>query len=341
MHTRYKVIVSEDKSRERLDRILVACLTASYPGVTFSRSRIQALIKTCNVKKISDGKAKVIYDAGHKVSGGEEYEINLPPPEQAVPEAQNIPISVVYEDDDLLVIDKAAGMVVHPAAGNRDKTLVNALLSHCGKSLSGIGGVVRPGIVHRLDKDTSGLLVVAKHDKAHNALAKQFSDRSLSRVYQAIVWGVPAVSGEIEGNIGRSSRDRKKMAIIAKGGRHALTRYKLKEALGNIASLVECKLATGRTHQIRVHMASIKHPVVGDQLYCGRNKIKTGINSKAKSVETPIAILQAFPRQALHAVEISFQHPCTGKAMRFKSGLPQDIAALLKALRKSNMRKAK
>lgn len=331
MDTQYKIIVAEEHSGERLDKTLAAHFADG--AVTLSRARLQALIKSGQVNRIGCGK---ITDPNHKVRAGEKYEVTLPPVEKAEPEAQDIPISVVYEDNDVLVIDKGAGMVVHPAAGNRDKTLVNALLAHCGKSLSGIGGVARPGIVHRLDKDTSGLMVVAKNDKAHNILTAQFADRTLGRIYQAIVWGVPKVSGEIEANIGRHPRDRKKMAVLMKGGKPALTYYKVKEPMGNIASLVECKLATGRTHQIRVHMASIKHPVVGDPLYCGRK----GAGSSAKGNKTsPVELLQQFPRQALHAVEIHFNHPRTGHKMKFKSALPQDMAALLKRLRGAKIKR--
>ena len=205
-----------------------------------------------------------------RVKPGQTFDIVVPEPEAAEPEPQDIPLTIVYEDDDLLVIDKAAGMVVHPAAGNADGTLVNALLWHCGDRLSGIGGVRRPGIVHRLDKDTSGLMVVAKNDLAHGALAAQFADRSLSRTYQAVVFGVPSPTrGEIEGNIGRSSSDRKKMAVVS-GGKPALTRYRVLQAFGTAASLVECVLATGRTHQIRVHMTHVGHPLVGDPVYGSR-----------------------------------------------------------------------
>lgn len=292
----------------RLDKALTALVPADSG---LSRARVQQLIKAGRVG-LNGG---AVTDPSHKVKAGEVYALEVPPPEPAVPQAQEIALKVVYEDADLLVIDKPAGLVVHPAAGNRDRTLVNALLAHCGNSLSGIGGVVRPGIVHRLDKDTSGLMVVAKHDAAHQALSAQFADRSLSRVYQALVWGVPSpVKGSIEGAIGRHPRDRKKMAVLAHGGKAALTHYRVLEALGAV-SLVECKLATGRTHQIRVHMAHNKHPLVGDPVYGRRNSSL------------------AFPRQALHAAEITFLHPRTGKRMNFTAPMPEDIAELVARVR--------
>ncbi len=301
-----KAAVTADLAGQRLDKVLALALAGSEPPL--SRARLQALIaEGC----VSCG-GKPADDVSRKVKMGEAYIVRVPPPEAAVPKAEKIPLTVVYEDKDLLVIDKPAGMVVHPAPGNRERTLVNALLAHCGKSLSGIGGVARPGIVHRLDKDTSGLIAVAKNDAAHQALSRQFADRSLSRTYHALVWGVPAPrAGKVQAPVGRHSRDRKKMAVTAKG-RAALTHYKVLEAFDD-ASLVECKLSTGRTHQIRVHLAHIKHPVIGDPVY-GRKK-------------------SPFPRQALHAVELQLTHPRTGKLMRFKSGLPPDMRELLRGLR--------
>ncbi len=295
---------------------------------TLSRARIQQLIKqgmvTCGGKPVND--------PNRKPKVGETYAITLPPPEPATPEPQKIKLDIVYEDKDLLVINKPAGMVVHPAAGNRDKTLVNALLAHCGKSLSGIGGVARPGIVHRLDKDTSGLMVVAKNDMAHQALTRQFADRSLSRVYNALVWGLPnPLAGAIEGAIGRHPRARQKMAVVARGGKPALTHYKVVKNYGGVASLVECKLATGRTHQIRVHMAHIKHPVVGDPVY-GRRRFSAG-KAQNHAEKGIVGLLEGMNRQALHAAEIRFIHPRTGKTMTFKAPLPEDMAGLLKRLK--------
>ncbi|MAO55390.1 MAG: RNA pseudouridine synthase, partial [Rhodospirillaceae bacterium] len=237
----------------------------------------------------------------------------------AEPEGQDIPLDVVYEDDDLIVIDKPAGLVVHPAAGNADGTLVNALLAHCKGSLSGIGGVERPGIVHRLDKDTSGLMVAAKTDAAHRGLAKQFEDHSIDRAYLAVVWGVPRpTEGEVEGNIGRDPKNRKKMAVVGEGrGKYAKTYYKVVERLGMRASLVECRLATGRTHQIRVHMASLGHPVVGDPLYAGRHGRQTGPSGALP--EDVKKTLSDGKGQALHAYILGFNHPVTGERLQFES----------------------
>ena len=308
--------IPDDLANQRTDKALAVLASMEMP--TLSRARIQALLAEGHVSL--DGKP--ISDASHKVKAGEVYTLILPPLERAEPEAQEIELTVVYEDDDVIVIDKPAGMVVHPAPGNRDMTLVNALLAHCGDSLSGIGGVARPGIVHRLDKDTSGLMVVAKNDAAHQALASQFADRSLSRTYHAVVWGVPVPSaGSIDAPLGRSSKDRKKMAVMTKG-KVALTYYRLVHNYG-IASLVECKLATGRTHQIRVHMAHIKHPVVGDPAYGG--------GRSGKLAEA----LRDFPRQALHAIGLQFIHPRTGMLKKFASKLPKDMRVLIKGLEKA------
>jgi len=297
----------------RLDKALATLV--SEQGSALSRARVQALI---GQGALTVG-GKTETDLSRKVKEGEQFILVVPPPEKAEPEAQKMDLAIVYEDDDVVVLDKPAGLVVHPAPGNRDHTLVNALLAHCGDSLSGIGGVVRPGIVHRLDKDTSGLMVVAKNDAAHQALTRQFADRSLSRTYCALVWGVPIPPlGSVDAPIGRSSKDRKKMAVTGRG-RAALTHYRVIKDFGFV-SLVECKLATGRTHQIRVHMAHIKHPVVGDPAY-GKGRVKKGWKT-----------LSTFPRQALHAVELQFVHPRTGKLRKFTSKLPHDMTALIKGL---------
>jgi 23S rRNA pseudouridine1911/1915/1917 synthase len=309
---------------QRLDRALAA-LTG------LSRSRVQALLEEGRVTGADGATA----DASRKVRADEAFIVTVPPPIDAVPRPQAIPIDVVYEDDELLVINKPPGMVVHPAAGNPDGTLVNALLAHCGGSLSGIGGVRRPGIVHRLDKDTSGLMVVAKTDRAHWGLTAQFADRSLSRTYQAVVWGSPSpAQGRIEGNIGRSPVDRKRMAVVETGGKTAATRYKRLESFGLGAALVECVLETGRTHQIRVHMAHIGHPLAGDPLYGGgRTSRARGANANALP-EPSRARLLSFPRQALHAGALILIHPATGEAMRFEAPWPDDLRELVEVLRK-------
>ena len=301
----------------RLDKVLAAGLDG------LSRSRIQGLLAA---GLIATG-GRTITDPSHRVKLGQIFDIIIPEPRPAVLVAQAIALNIVHEDDDLLVIDKPAGLVVHPAAGNPDNTLVNALLAHCGDSLSGIGGVIRPGIVHRLDKDTSGLIVVAKTDAAHAALAAQFADRTLSRNYLAVVHGVPAPDrGTIDAPIGRSPRNRKKMAVLERGGRPARTRYRVTRTLGPVgrplASMVECALETGRTHQIRVHLASIGHPVVGDPLYGVR---RLGDTAAAEA-------LRRFPRQALHAAELRFIHPRTDERCNFASILPNDMMALIERL---------
>ena len=307
--------IPEEGTGQRTDKVLATLAAQENPSL--SRARLQALLAQGHLSLAG----KTVTDGSHKVKAGEVYTLILPPPEKAEPEAQAMDLVIVYEDKDVIVIDKPVGLVVHPAPGNRDHTLVNALLAHCGDSLSGIGGVARPGIVHRLDKDTSGLMVVAKNDAAHHALALQFADRSLSRTYHALVWGVPAPSqGSVDAPIGRSTKDRKKMAVISKG-KPALTHYRVIGDFGG-ASLVECKLATGRTHQIRVHLAHIKHPVVGDMVYGGGRRGRTGEEK-----------LQTFPRQALHAIELHFLHPRTGKLKKFTSKLPKDMAKLVRGIK--------
>lgn len=299
---------------ERLDKAL-----SLASGL--SRERIKALLADRRIAL--DG--NVTAQASLKPAAGTAFAITVPAAAPAEAIAQDIPLSIVFEDEHLIVIDKPAGLVVHPAAGNLDGTLVNALLHHCRGQLSGIGGVVRPGIVHRIDKETSGLLVVAKTDAAHEGLAKQFADHSIHRAYQAIVAGVPkAVSGTVSGHIGRSDHDRKKMAVLHplnQRGKHAVTHYRLIEPLG-LAGLVECRLETGRTHQVRVHMASIGHPLLGDPVY-GRNPQRL----------KPILTQLHFARQALHAAELGFIHPVTGAAHSFASALPADMAGLLVELR--------
>ena len=305
----------------RLDKWLAAALPE------LSRSRLQALIAEGMVA--IDGAA--VCDASRRLRAGEAASVRIPPAAEPTPAPEAIALSVVYEDDQIIVVDKPAGMVVHPAPGSPSATLVNALLHHCAGSLSGIGGVKRPGIVHRIDKDTSGLLVVAKTDAAHRHLAAQFAHHSIVRAYRALCWGVPTpAQGEIRGNVGRSPADRKKMAVLRHGGKSALTRYRVLRAFGTTAALVECRLETGRTHQVRVHMAEIGHPLVGDPVY-GRRRGRSRGAGAAKT-EPAGAALAAFPRQALHACELGFIHPSQGTEMHFFSDMPIDIKRLISEL---------
>lgn len=296
-----------------------------------SRSRLQALLAAGAVSR----GGQTIRDGNTRVKPGELYEVAVPEPSPAVPEAQAIPLKIVYEDEDLIVIDKQAGLVVHPAAGNPDGTLVNALIAHCGNSLMGVGGVARPGIVHRLDKDTSGLLVAAKNDRAMASLAKQFAARTIERAYHAVAWGAPRVgNGIIEGDIGRNPFDRKRMAIVRHQGKPARTRYRMLERYGGearaFASLIECRLETGRTHQIRVHLAHLGHPLIGDSVY-GRTRRPPRARTEAE--ERAYSAAAEFPRQALHALLLGFRHPGTHKQVRFESNWPEDFAGLVGALR--------
>ncbi|MCC7428897.1 MAG: RluA family pseudouridine synthase [Alphaproteobacteria bacterium] len=327
----HQVTITPAIAGDRLDRALAAELATTLPGL--SRSRVKALIEA---GAVSLDRA-TISDPSRRVKDGETYRLALPPAAPAGPEAQAIALAILYEDDELIVLDKPAGMVVHPAPGNPDRTLVNALLAHCGDSLSGIGGEKRPGIVHRLDKDTSGVMVVAKTDRAHAALSHAFASRALERAYLALVWGLPSpLQGEVAGAIGRHPRDRKKMAVVGRGGKAALTRYKVLEAFGGVASLVECRLATGRTHQIRVHMAAIGHPVVGDPVYgSGARASRRGSGNRTLApIPAPLRErLASFPRQALHAGLIGFVHPASGELLRFTSALPNDFNELLSCLR--------
>lgn len=314
------LIVEKGEEKQRLDKFLV---TRLFP---LTRTRIQALMDDRRLSCCS----KIITSPSHKVKEGEVYTLHIPYLQEAIPQAENIPLTIIYEDKDLLVINKPVGMVVHPAPGHRESTLVNALLAHCRDSLSGIGGVRRPGIVHRLDKDTSGLMVVAKNDEAHHGLSGQFTNRTLTRSYWAFVWGVPTPKkGIIEGDIGRSPKNRQKMAVVSRGGKPAITHYRVlkpffaKEDSSQCISMVCCDLKTGRTHQIRVHMASIGHPLVGDPVY-GRTP------KWAKKAFDPAVI--DFPRQALHAFELRFLHPRTGESMVFEAPLPPDLETLISFL---------
>ena len=321
------IIIDPAASGERLDRALQRQLPE------LSRSRLKQLILSGSVADGAlggvSGHHNVIRDPARKVRGGQTFVVILPEPDDPTPQAQAIPLDIRFEDAHLIVIDKPAGLVVHPAPGNPDGTLVNALIAHCGESLAGIGGVRRPGIVHRLDKDTSGLIVAAKTELAHRALSADFAARRISRAYAAIVWGVPLpAEGEIEGNIGRSMTNRKKMAVVGTArGKPAVTHYKVERVFGEMsgsgASLIECRLLTGRTHQIRVHLAERGHPLIGDPVYGGR---------AARRLATKDSAAAYFPRQALHARHLGFVHPASGEYRAFDSGLPEDMKSLLDTL---------
>lgn len=322
------ITVSEAAAGSRLDAFIAA------HNDRFSRSRFKALIKQ---GQVAVG-ARTIVEPNYRVNAGEVITIQLPEPDDPVPKAEKIPLDVVYEDDAVIVIDKPSGMVVHPAAGNWTGTLVNALIAHCGDSLSGIGGVRRPGIVHRLDKDTTGLMVVAKSDQAHRGLAAQFADHgrsgALERAYQALLWGVPpAVKGTVDAPLARSTANRQRRAV-ATNGKHAVTHWRRLETFGggsreSVAALVECRLETGRTHQIRVHMAHIGHPLIGDRDY------GAGFATKSKKLPQPLReVVESFPRQALHAGILGFEHPVSGEHLRFESALPDDFSSMIATFRK-------
>lgn len=321
------VTIGADEAGLRLDRVLAAHLAQ------LSRSRLKALILAGQVEIAG----RTIRDPAATVKPGDSVRVVLPPPESAAPQGENIPLSIIYEDDAIIVIDKPKDLVVHPAAGHASGTLVNALIAHCGDSLSGIGGVKRPGIVHRLDKDTTGLMVVAKTDKAHRALARQFAEKTegpLRRGYLAFVWGAPGKpKGTVDAALGRHPQVRDKQAIRA-DGRSAVTHWQVLERFtapdggGPVASLLACTLETGRTHQIRVHLAHIGHPILGDATY--------GIGFKTKaSLLAPKGrdALSALERQALHAYLLAVEHPETGKVLEFQSELPGDLRRLRDALR--------
>ena len=305
-----------------------------------SRSRVQGLI---GAGKLSvDG--TLVTHAKDKPRIGARYELILPPPEPAAPQPEAMPINVVFEDAHLIIVDKASGMAMHPAPGSMRGTLVNALLAHCGDSLSGIGGVARPGIVHRIDKDTTGLVVVAKHDAAHQGLAKLFAKHDLDRVYYAVTRGAPNDRvGTIENRLARSNEDRRKYVVVrdpkSEAGKHAVTQYWTIESFGQqpdaaigrpAAALLECRLHTGRTHQIRAHLTHLGCPLIGDPLY-GKQRAFRADGPHADEAAHAVA---AFPRQALHAAVLGFVHPITGEELRFESELPADMADLLTILRK-------
>ncbi len=322
----------EDAAGQRLDQWLAAQLAPEL-----SRSRIQALIKQGAVRIAGQR----IDEVKRKLAAGDSVSVEMPEPEPAEPQGEDIPLDVLYEDDALIVINKPAGLVVHPGAGNWTGTLVNALIHHCGASLSGIGGVRRPGIVHRLDKDTSGVMVVAKTDHAHRALSEAFADHGrtgdLQRAYVALVWGIPPrPTGTIDAPLGRAA-DRVRRAVVPEhreDARHAVTHYTVEERFGEgqdkfaAASLVECRLETGRTHQIRVHMAHIGHPLVGDPDY--GQAFRTKANRLPEPLKSKVA---AFPRQALHARLLEFSHPDTHLTMRFEAPMPGDMEDLVGGFR--------
>lgn len=312
-------IVNKEYKGLRIDKFL----SLSFPDI--SRSQIQRLLKEGNVSCDED----TIVDNSFKVREGDAYQLFVPAAVEADPEPENIPLDIVYEDEDLVVVNKPAGMTVHPAPGSPRSTLVNALLYHCRDNLSGIGGVKRPGIVHRIDKDTSGLLVVAKNDMSHKFLCEQFAEHSIERTYYAICYGLPnPLCGKVEANIGRSPYDRKKMAIVGVSGKTAVTNYKTLQNFAGIASLVQCNLETGRTHQIRVHMSSLGCNLIGDQLYVKAKKtfIK-GMDSELKN------LINNFPRQALHAATLGFIHPRSKLPVSFSTPMPTDLEGLLGALK--------
>lgn len=311
----------------RLDRFLAIQMPQT------SRSRLKQLIKQGDVLL----KGAKIEEPNYRVKPGEQFSVNSPPPQPAVPQAENIALDVIFEDEHLIVINKPPGLVVHPAAGNWEGTLVNALLSHCGASLSGIGGIKRPGIVHRLDKDTSGLMVVAKNDHAHKGLSEQFAahgkDGKLERAYKTLVWAAPRhTRGLVNAPLGRKPNNRLKQAVLKKGGRPSVTHYEilqtfLEEEKGPLLTLLKCTLETGRTHQIRVHMAHIGCPVVGDVTY------GAGFNTRVQKLpELAQNLLKNLKRQALHAYILGFEHPETGEKLHFENELPQDFSALLTSL---------
>lgn len=310
--------MAPDESGTRLDSYLAGRIG------TISRSRVKALILAGACSR----EGRPTTDPSEPVYAGTTYHLALPPAVPAIPQAEALPLDILYEDDAILVINKQAGMVVHPAPGNPDGTLVNALIAHCGASLTGIGGERRPGIVHRLDKDTSGVMVVAKTELALTRLSATFAARDLEREYKALCWGLPSpLAGRIEGDIGRDPKDRKRMAVVNRNGKHAVTNYRVLEHNGLAVSLISCKLETGRTHQIRVHLAHNGHPLIGDPVYLRRRP------AAAKLLPSPARDFALdFPRQALHAEKLGFSHPLTNKNLHFQAAPPEDFASLASVL---------
>lgn len=316
---RLTITAPTEAEGERLDRFLATGIEAPSP---LSRTRVKALILDGAVTE----NGTVITDPSQSVRGEAEYALYMPPVREAVPQGQDIPLDIMFEDSHIIILNKPSGMVVHPGPGQPDGTLVNALISHCGDSLTGIGGVMRPGIVHRLDKDTSGVMMAAKSDAAHQKLTEMFAAHDLDRHYLAITWGMPPeTEGRIEAALGRSSRDRKKQAVVA-NGRFAATNWTVIRRLPPFASLVECRLETGRTHQIRVHMAHLGHGVIGDPMY--GKALRSGQMPDAAARDC-LAQMRAFKRQALHAASLGFTHPITGEALHFETPMPDDMAELV------------
>ncbi|GBQ14163.1 RluA family pseudouridine synthase [Swaminathania salitolerans] len=316
---RFEYEITPAQAGQRLDRFLAESIG------TLSRSRVKSLIEAGNVT--CDG--AIIREPSETTKAGRRVALVVPPAAPARPQAEDHPLPILYEDRDLIVLDKPAGLVVHPAPGNETGTLVNALLGHCGDDLEGIGGEKRPGIVHRLDKDTSGLMVVAKTPLAHETLSNAFAARDIDRAYLALAWGLLPARVSYDGAIGRDKRDRKRMTVVPSGGKHALTHVETLEALDASVSLIRCKLATGRTHQIRVHLSQAGHPLLGDPVYLRRVPAAArGLPSDARAAALD------FPRQALHAARLGFAHPRTGETLSFTTEPPDDFRTLLEILRR-------
>lgn len=311
----FVALVAKENNNTRLDRFLAK----NYHD--YSRSRIKSLIE----QGLCQRNHLITRDPSTSVKEGDHIELSIPKAKPYALEAQKIDLDILYEDHDLIVINKPAGLVVHPAPGNEDGTLVNALLAHCGDQLTGIGGEKRPGIVHRLDKDTSGIIVVAKTEQALTKLSEDFANRNIDRLYLALCWGIlNPTNGSIEGNIGRDPYDRKKMAVVNRGGKFARTHYKTLQLINPAVSLIQCKLDTGRTHQIRVHLSKEGHPLIGDPVYLKRiPAISKQISNEQKNRALD------FPRQALHATLLGFDHPTTGKHLQFQTEMPQDMQNLI------------
>ena len=327
---RLTITAPPEAAGERLDRFLAAGLEAPSP---LSRTRLKVLILDGAVTE--NGAA--VTDPSQSVRAEAEYALLLPPVREATPQAEDIPLDIMFEDDHIIVLNKPSGMVVHPGPGQPDGTLVNALIAHCGDSLTGIGGVMRPGIVHRLDKDTSGVMMAAKSDAAHQKLTEMFAAHDLDRHYLAITWGMPPeTEGRIEAALGRSTRDRKKQAVVP-NGRYAATNWTVIRRLPPFASIVECRLETGRTHQIRVHMAHLGYGVIGEPVYGKPMRSSQMPDAVARDC---LAKIRGFQRQALHAASLGFAHPVTGEALHFETPMPDDMAGLVAAIEAGIARRA-